>query len=898
MKKCLLRTIAASGLLAAVSASPQAPDTNQGTTAQPALRIRAADMLRRTTNTTSGPVIIAAPPVSNQAPAAVTAAAPAPAPASATTPAPAPAGPPAPAPPVTAAPAVQPPAQAQRDVDEPPMPAPAGGPATLARSGLPDEGPIEFDWMNADISQVLAKYSELTRRSAILQQGLQGLVTFRSAGPLTIEEAIGALESVMMANGFAVVPMGEKFFKVVPSTTGTMEGVPISKEDNKVQEFDRLVAQIVRVKYLDAADVQRALTSGAAVPGQQQAISGRVFMHPYGQIIAMPRSNALLLIDTALNVSRLKEIIEYMDTTSETKMETRVYVLENASAADVASILQQLISADQGTGTTRTAIPGQPMPPTIPGRPSSAVATDETVILGKVLNSYDERTNAIILITQEVNFEFFEKIIKALDVKTNQDFKTRVFFLNYSDAEDMANMLAELIQGGGGASPVTRRTTGQTTSPTARRTGTVGGGSRSTTGSAGRSGTGSSSSRTSGTRSSSRSTTAARSTFQSGQRTRGQFGGTTQPVPGVTPGVTPTGAAAAQMQLSIKIIPDIRNNALVISAPEADLEAFADVIKQLDVFPPQVAIDVVVAEVSLDDESTFGIDLLQRAVGGKKSRADGGGLTSQSSSVQTNSPLANIIGSKMVGPQLIPAGLTGGLTYFASFFGGDLQGVIQALGSDSRFRVLQTPHIYTSNNQRARIFVGESRPFVTSVQQTVNSEQVRSNYENIDIGVGLEVTPLINPDGIVTLSIFQTVDDVKDQVIIDGNPVPVLSRREADAVAVTVKDGQIVVLGGLNTRGKRSDVDKVPLLGDIPLMGNLFKRTTTRDLKIELVFFLRPKVIRTIEEAQRYTWARVEKNRDLRTLPIKDSEGSNPYQDRRYNEKLKALDRFDKSEKF
>jgi type II secretory pathway component GspD/PulD (secretin) len=69
-------------------------------------------------------------------------------------------------------------------------------------------------------------------------------------------------------------------------------------------------------------------------------------------------------------------------------------------------------------------------------------------------------------------------------------------------------------------------------------------------------------------------------------------------------------------------------------------------------------------------------------------------------------------------------------------------------------------------------------------------------------------------------------------------------------------------------------------------------------LKIELVFFLRPKVIRTIEEAQRYTWARVEKNRDLRTLPIKDSEGSNPYQDRRYNEKLKALDRFDKSEKF
>jgi type II secretory pathway component GspD/PulD (secretin) len=252
----------------------------------------------------------------------------------------------------------------------------------------------------------------------------------------------------------------------------------------------------------------------------------------------------------------------------------------------------------------------------------------------------------------------------------------------------------------------------------------------------------------------------------------------------------------------------------------------------------------------------------------------------------------------LTAPELLPAGLTGGLTYFASFFGDDLRMVIHALAENNKFKVLQTPHLYTSNNQRARIFVGESRPFVTSVQTTIASDQQRSNFENIDIGVGLEVTPLINPDGVVTLNIFQTVDDVKEFQLIDGNQIPVLSRREAEAVAVTVKDGQIIILGGLTANKRQNDVNKVPLLGDIPLLGNLFKTTHTVDAKTELVFFLRPKVIRTIEEAQRYTWGRIEKSKGLRGMPITNAEGQGPSLDKRYSEKLKSLDRFDKSDKF
>ncbi len=905
-------------MLAAVAAGPviaQTPATSEDA-ATAALRIRASDMLRRAGGANT--VIISRAPVSA---AAQPSAAPAQAAPQATPGAPGVAGAEAAASPVPATQAPQPAATTTTGTTpdaaapastppptEPSAPAqqavvPGPGPITLARPSEinPDET-IEFDWMNADLLQVLAKYSELTHRSPIMQQGLQALISFRSSGPLTMEEAIGALESVMMANGFAIVPMGEKFYKVVPVTSGVQEGVPVAKEDTEVKQYDRIIAQIVRVKYLDAMDVQRALTSTMPVPGQPAAAGGgRVFMHPYGQIIAMPRSSALLIIDSALNVSRLKDIIEYMDTTSESKMETRVYVLENAAAADLAMILQQLIAADQGGATARPGVPATPIPQAGAGR---SATTGDTVILGKVLTSYDDRTNALIIITQESNFSFFEKIIKALDVKTNQDFKTRVFFLNYSDALDMADMLFSLIQGGG-ATPLTRRagSTGSATSAgstTARRTSQIGGGTRG--------GTSSRSSAADGARSaSSRSSTASRSTFGSGQRTRAQ-GGATGLAPGVTPGVSPTGAAAAQLMPQIKIIPDIRNNAVIISAPEADLDVFADVIKQIDIFPPQVAIDVVVAEVSLNNDVTFGVDLFQAGQG--KSPA-GAGLSVPSVGRGTFGGTTPIGGStnalnitkfmkpgSLTGPELLPAGLTGGLTYFASFFGDDLRAVIHALAEDSKFKVLQTPHLYTSNNQRARIFVGESRPFVTSVQTTIASDQQRSNFENIDIGVGLEVTPLINPDGVVTLNIFQTVDDVKEFQLIDGNRIPVLSRREAEAVAVTVKDGQIIILGGLTANKRQNDVNKVPLLGDIPLLGYLFKTTHTVDAKTELVFFLRPKVIRTIEEAQRYTWGRIEKSKGLRGMPITNAEGQGPSLDKRHSEKLKSLDRFDKSDKF
>ncbi|MCX6906584.1 MAG: hypothetical protein NTY01_00935, partial [Verrucomicrobia bacterium] len=146
---------------------------------------------------------------------------------------------------------------------------------TLQQDAPSSNDPIDFEFMNTDIQQVIAFYSQLTHRSAIMQQGLSATITLPHTPVLSIEEAIGAVESVLLINGFAVVPMGEKFFKVVPSPYGPQEGLPVFTEDAKMQQFDRLVAQVVRVKFLDPTDVARALGgsgggTGAPIQGAPQ----------------------------------------------------------------------------------------------------------------------------------------------------------------------------------------------------------------------------------------------------------------------------------------------------------------------------------------------------------------------------------------------------------------------------------------------------------------------------------------------------------------------------------------------------------------------------------------------------------------------------------------------------
>jgi general secretion pathway protein D len=267
-----------------------------------------------------------------------------------------------------------------------------------------------------------------------------------------------------------------------------------------------------------------------------------------------------------------------------------------------------------------------------------------------------------------------------------------------------------------------------------------------------------------------------------------------------------------------------------------------DLITALDQAVAQVVIEVVIAEVNLKGDLEVGMDVFKQVF--KEGQAISGGGTD------------NL-------PDLAPKDLTsealdvatdlasGGLTYYFTLKNMRLDGVIRLLSSSSKFKVLSTPILQTQHNQEADIIVGESRPVVTSTVSDIASTAataVRSNVEFRDIAIELKVTPRINPDGYVTMEVEQKINDVGGNVVVNGIDVPIITKREARAT-VAVRDESTIVLGGLIREDRDLTETKTPILGDIPFFGALFKSKGSSKNRTELIVFIRPKVLRSDEDA-------------------------------------------------
>src|SRR5690606_20042942 len=197
-------------------------------------------------------------------------------------------------------------------------------------------------------------------------------------------------------------------------------------------------------------------------------------------------------------------------------------------------------------------------------------------------------------------------------------------------------------------------------------------------------------------------------------------------------------------------------------------------------------------------------------------------------------------------------GLTGGLAGIAGSAGDTLFGlIINAVKTDNGSNLLSTPSIMTLDNEPARILVGQEVPITSGeVLGDSNSNPFRT-IDRQDVGIQLEVTPQINAGGGITLQLRQEVSSVAGPVSADFDEL-ILNKREIET-RVLVDDGAIVVLGGLLDQAERSSVDKVPLLGDIPILGSLFRSTARSKDKTNLMVFIRPTIVGGPEDAQRVT---------------------------------------------
>jgi general secretion pathway protein D len=461
-----------------------------------------------------------------------------------------------------------------------------------------------------------------------------------------------------------------------------------------------------------------------------------------------------------------------------------------------------------------------------------------------------DSSNILLIRDYSENVKRMLELVKQVDIPTPSEFVSEVIPIKYAKATEIANALNSLSTGGGG------------TTVGAGGTGAGGsaiGGGMSSRGSYGRSGSGY------GGGYGGSGSSYNRGGYGGGY---GGYGGGMTPYGTTTPGnVVPQGAAqpvtspgagtgtfsdrlrniiskaSSQTEMQIlgqtKMIADERTNSLLVYASKEDMKTIKDIVAKLDVVLAQVLIEAVIIQVSLGDSANLSFSYLQK-------RSQGNDYLNGIGAIKNGTIIdKSAIGSIGSGTNSI---LPGGFTYVLGL-GNDLDIAVNALAGSSRARVLQRPRIQTSHNEPAHIFVGESRPYPTGSYYGGGAYGGYSSIQQIPIGVTLDVTPLINPDGLVVMDIVQDVQSVNGSVTIANvGDVPITSQKNAQA-KVSVRDRDTIMLGGLIETQKSENNSGVPVLKDIPLLGYLFRSSAHNDNRNEMIVLIRPTVLPTPEVA-------------------------------------------------
>lgn len=294
---------------------------------------------------------------------------------------------------------------------------------------------------------------------------------------------------------------------------------------------------------------------------------------------------------------------------------------------------------------------------------------------------------------------------------------------------------------------------------------------------------------------------------------------------------------------------DAATNSLIITAPSHIYNNMRAVIDMLDVRRAQVFVEALIAEVTADKAAEFGVQW-QGASGDVNGDLVGGGTNFGGSGT-------NIVGvatSIAARAPVIGTGLNVGIVR-----GGSLGVLARAMQTDANANILSTPNLMMLDNEEAKIIIGQNVPFITGSQQgTTANPNPFQTIERKDVGLTLKIKPQISEGGTVKMMIYQEVSSVQDL----SNPAGVITNKRSLDTTVLVDDGQTLVLGGLIQDQVTNGEFKVPLLGDIPLIGWLFRYDTRKSAKTNLMVFIRPTVLRTAEASKGLTQSRYDYLRD------------------------------------
>ena len=328
----------------------------------------------------------------------------------------------------------------------------------------------------------------------------------------------------------------------------------------------------------------------------------------------------------------------------------------------------------------------------------------------------------------------------------------------------------------------------------------------------------------------------------------------TRPTTPIRPGTTPTppatpAPAAAREEAAgvaageINIVVDEANNALVIRALYRDYKTILETVKKLDLYPKQVLIEMMLAEITLDQDTQFGIEWARF-------------LTSST----PNTGEIRVQATPPASPFDLATAFAGGIRYSVVDLEGRISAAIRAAATDNRLNVISSPHILASNNKEAKIQIGKEQPVLTSTYttgattttETTLSNVIAGSIEYKDVGIILTVTPRISDSGLVALEIQIEKSDVATASLGNLPNIPVFNKKTAKT-SLSVLEGQMIVIGGLIEDSKNVTKSGIPFLSKIPVMGGLFGSQGWTKNKTELILLMTPHIISDANQSRAVT---------------------------------------------
>jgi general secretion pathway protein D len=606
-----------------------------------------------------------------------------------------------------------------------------------------------------------------------------------------------------------------EYFEVFLSTlrANGLVAIPMRGGGYRIQEADGAATQPSRVnpKNATASQFVTEVFRLRSIDATAAAETLRPLVSREGSITANKNANSLVVADYADNIRRMRDLIRQIDRDSDS---SQIVALKNAGAREIATSLQAL-AAGGGDGARP---------------PVTVVAFDSS--------------NAIALRGEPAMVSRFAAMARDLDGRAASGAEIRVYNLQHADAAALLPTIQALISGGQNANA-------QGASPSI-----------------------------------------AAAPVQAAASSGGE-GAAPAPVP---PPVS-TGPIAVSSDGSgiAKRGPVIVTryegvNALIIAANSDVQRQLGELIRQIDSRPVQVVIEAIVVEIGNDAAKKLGVQFLfggrnapfaatsysnatpniltlGGAVGAERLSRNTTTVNGTTTVTSSTSALGNGLQEAAAASIL---GATGAFGGFADIAGSTIFGaIINAVQSDTESNLLATPHITTVNNKKANFLVGQEIPVTTGEALGNNFDNAFRTVQRQEVGIKLEVTPQINENGEVTMAINQEVSSVAGPVSSRSSDL-IVNKRKFQTTMVA-QDGEIMAIGGLLNDDERRTIEKIPLLGDLPVIGNLFRSKSRTRSKTNLIVFIRPTVLRTNADGQavsarRYNYVRkmqLERNPDL-----------------------------------